>query len=74
MGKGNHRKVENLTMEEIVAQMMGNEAKETKFEYVPRDYDHNSEDLLTVKHLKLMTKLIISISALNLARFLVWPV
>ena len=39
-------------MEEIVAQMMGNEAKETKFEYVPREYDCNAEDLLTVKHFK----------------------
>lgn len=50
-------KVENLTMEEIVAQMMGNEAKETKFEYVPREYDCNAEDLLTVKHLKINDKI-----------------
>ena len=50
-------KVENLTMEEIVAQMMGNEAKETKFEYVPREYDRNAEDLLTVKHLKINDKI-----------------
>ena len=46
-----------LTMEEIVAQMMGNEAKETKFEYVPREYDRNAEDLLTVKHLKINDKI-----------------
>ncbi len=44
-------------MEEIVAQMMGNEAKETKFEYVPREYDCNAEDLLTVKHLKINDKI-----------------
>ena len=54
--------------------MMGNEAKETKFEYVPREYDRNAEDLLTVKHLKINDKIDDINLASNPARFLVWPV
>ncbi len=48
--------IENLTLEKIVALMMGGEKAENKFVWMPRTYDETAADVLTVKHLKVDDK------------------
>ena len=45
-------KIADITMEEIIAHMMG-ENTGKKFDWVPRKYDKEGDDLLRVEHLKI---------------------
>lgn len=45
-------KIADITMEEIIAHMMG-ENTGKKFDWVPRKYDKDGDDLLRVEHLKI---------------------
>ena len=50
--------MKEMTLEKIVSYMMGGEQKEdTKFAWVERSYDESADDLLTVKHLKINSKI-----------------
>lgn len=48
--------VAEITMEEIITHMMG-EGRGKKFEWIPREYDKNGQDLLTVEHLKVNSRI-----------------
>lgn len=48
--------IADVTMEEIIAYMMG-ENTGKKFEWVPRKYDRNGPDLLSVEHLKINSRI-----------------
>ena len=48
--------VADITMEEIITHMMG-EGRGKKFEWIPREYDKNGKDLLTVEHLKVNSRI-----------------
>ncbi|MBQ9030935.1 MAG: sugar ABC transporter ATP-binding protein [Parasporobacterium sp.] len=47
----------NLTMEKIVAYMLGDANSGHQFEWIPRDYDKKGSDVLEVKNLKINEKL-----------------
>lgn len=49
-------KVKNMTLDDIIAHMLGCSGGK-KFNWVERTYDQNSDDLLTVEHLKINDKI-----------------
>lgn len=49
-------KVKNMSLEEIIAQMLGNSTG-NKFRWVQRDYDINGAELLNVEHLQINEKI-----------------
>lgn len=49
-------KVKNMSLDSIITHMLGN-SKGMRFEWVERHYDTQSDDLLTVEHLKINDKI-----------------
>lgn len=49
-------KISEITMDEIISYMMG-ENTGKKFDWVPREYDRNGSDLLSVEHLKVNSRI-----------------